>query len=147
MRLLLVLPAALVIGAFAACGDTGEGGEVEITLQDGQTPWTMVADVESLPKGPIEITIENDGSQEHEVLIIKTDIAPDELPTNDDGSINEDAPDLDVQHRIEDIGDGDRTGRTYEMDPGKYVFACNIVKDGTAHYKQGLWTAFTITEE
>ena len=147
MRLLLVLPAVLAIGAFTACGDTGEGGSVDITLRDDQTPWSIETDVDSLPKGPIEFTVENTGSIEHEVLIIETDIAPDKLPTKDDGSIDEDAPDVDVKYKIEKIGDGEKTGRTYELDAGSWVFACNIVKDGKAHYQQGMRTSFTIEDK
>lgn len=147
MRLVITLLAAAAVAVLAACGDQGEGGEVNVTLSE----WFVETDVDTLPKGPIEITIKNDGALQHELLIIKTDIPADELPTKNDGSIDEDAPGVDVEQEIEDIDSGDRTGRTYELDAGSYVLACNIVNevDGeeVAHYEKGMATGFTITEE
>jgi hypothetical protein len=147
VRLIVVLGAGAALALLAACGDEGEGGEVDVTLQE----WSIETDVDTLPKGPIEITVENDGELEHELLIIQTDIAADDLPTKDDGSIDEGAPGVEVKREIEDISSGDRTGRTYELDPGSYVFACNIVSDvdgeEISHYANGMATGFTITEE
>ena len=147
MRLFLVLPAALLLLLAFACGDEGEGGEVEATLDE----WSIVLDKESVEEGAIEITVDNQGEQEHELVIVSTDIAVGELPTKDDGSFDEDAPGVDVKEEIEDVEEGDRTGRTYSFDPGKYVFLCNIVEDidgtETSHFAQGMFVAFEVTEK
>jgi hypothetical protein len=133
----------------AACGDTGEGGEVEVTL----TEWEITTDVDSVPEGPIDFNIQNDGEETHELLIVKTDIAAGELPTRDDGSVDEDAPDLDVEQSIDDIEEGDDTSRTYELDAGSYVLICNIVDEvggeegEQSHYDLGMNTELTVTEE
>lgn len=141
---------ALIAGSFAllaACGDSGTGGELDVKLDE----WSITVDKETLPKGPIEFTIKNDGERKHEFLIVKTDIAPDDLPTNDDGSFDQDAPDVDVVREVEDLEDGDKTGRTYDLDAGEYAFICNRVEeiDGTetSHYAQGMRAGFTVTEE
>jgi hypothetical protein len=147
VRLIVTMGVGATLALLAACGDQGEGGEVEVTLLE----WSVATDVDTLPKGPIEITVENDGELEHELVIIRADIPANDLPTKDDGSIDEDAPGVDVEREIEDIGAGDRTGRTFELDPGSYVFACNIVSDvdgeETSHYANGMAVGFTITEE
>lgn len=144
----LVLPAATaVLALFAACGSEGEGGEVDVTV----TEWSVETNKESLPEGPIDFTIQNDGEREHELLIVRTDIAIDELPAKDDGSFDEDAAGVDVKEEIEDIEDGDETGRSYTLDPGAYILLCNIVEDiddvETSHFEQGMATEFTITED
>ena len=147
MRILLGLLAATAAAAFIACGGEGEGGEVEVTL----TEWSITLDKDSVTEGPVEFTIENTGDLQHELVIIRTDIAPDDLPTRDDGSVDEDAPDLDVERRIEDIEDGDRTGRTYSLEPGAYVLIDNIVDDvdgeEISYYAEGMRAALTVTED
>jgi hypothetical protein len=145
---LLILPALTLAALFVvACGDSGEGGKVEVTL----TEWEISIDNDSVPRGPIEFTIKNDGDETHEFVVIKTDIAADELQTKDDGSVDEDAPDTDVKQEVEDIGSGDKTGRTYELDAGNYVLICNIVdeEDGQteSHYENGMRQGLTVEEE
>jgi hypothetical protein len=147
VRLFLLLPAALLLLLAVACGDEGEGGEVEATLDE----WSITLDEASLEEGSIDVTVENEGEREHELVIVSTEIAIDELPTKDDGSFDEDAPGVDVKEEIEDIEDGERTGRTYSFDPGTYVFLCNIVEDidgtETSHFAQGMRVAFEVTEK
>jgi hypothetical protein len=147
MRLLLGAGLACTLALAAACGDTGDGGEVEVTLSE----WSIATDKESLPEGPIEFRIKNDGEEEHQLLIVKTGFAADELPARDDGSLDEDGADIDVKEEIDDIESGDDTGRTYELDAGTYVLVCNLVneQDGetVAHFANGMSVDFELTEE
>jgi hypothetical protein len=149
------LPVRLLIGAGAlailllllACGDSGEGGSLDVTM----TEFEITVEPESVPEGPIEFTIQNDGEETHDLLVVQTDIAPDELPTNDDGSFDEDAADVDVKEEVDDIEDGDKTGRTYDLDAGNYVLICNIVDDDedppVSHFAEGMVAGFEVTEE
>lgn len=145
---LLILPALALAALFVvACGDSGEGGKIEVTL----TEWEISIDKDSVPRGPIDFTINNDGDETHEFVVIKTDIAADELQTTDDGSVDEDAPGIDVKQEVEDIESGDKTGRTYELDAGNYVLICNIV-DGEgepteSHYENGMRQGLTVEEK
>jgi hypothetical protein len=127
------------------CSDTSGGGELFVTLNE----WSISLDKASLPEGPIEFTIKNDGKQEHDLVILRTEIAADELPTKSDGSADLGAPDVNEVHTVEDIGDGDKTGRTYDLGAGKYVFIDNRVEkvDGeeVAFYEKGMRAEFTVT--
>jgi hypothetical protein len=82
-------------------------------------------------------------------VIIKTEFAADELPTNDDGSVDEDASGLDVKGTVRDIEPGEDNSGVYTLDPGKYVLISNLVREkdgqGIADYAQGMYTAFTVT--
>jgi hypothetical protein len=81
------LPVRLLIGAGAlailllllACGDSGEGGSLDVTM----TEFEITVEPESVPEGPIEFTIQNDGEETHDLLVVQTDIAPDELAMTD----------------------------------------------------------------
>ena len=147
MRLALIpaLMAATLL-TLSACGDEGEGGEVDVVLKE----WAVEPGVDTLPEGPVTFNTDNEGPDEdHELVIVKTDFAPDELPTNDDGSVDEDASGLDVKGTVRDIEPGDDSSGVYTLDPGKYVLICNRVSDvegqETAHYAKGMRAAFTVT--
>ena len=148
MRLLLAMATAALFALLVACGSEGEGGEVKFTL----TEFAVAADKASVPEGPIDFDIDNEGEREHEFVIVRTEIPGDELPTNaDDGSFDEDAPGVDVEQEIEDIEDGTDTSRSYTLDPGAYVFLCNIVEEiagvETSHFAEGMYVNFEVTED
>ena len=142
---ILVLPASLfLVILLAACSSGGgEGGDLDVVLDE----YSVVTDLDALPEGPIKFDIKNDGAVKHELLIVRSDIPGAELPTKDNGSFDDDAGGVDVQREIEDIEAGDKTSRSYELDPGNYVLLCNIVDGETSHYALGMWTQLTITPE
>ena len=148
MRLALIpaLMAATLL-TLSACGDEGKGGEVDVVLKE----WTVEPSVDTLPDGPITFNTNNEGPDEdHELVIIKTDFAATDLPTNDDGSVDEDASGIDVKGTVREIEPGDDNSGIYTLDPGKYVLISNLVheKDGqkTADYAQGMYATFTVTK-
>ena len=116
---------------------------MQVTVKDDG----ISLDKTSVLKGPIEFDIKNDGKKKHNLLIIKTALPADKLPTNSDGSVNESGPDVDVQKTIDDVDGGDDTSRTYSLDPGNYVLISNDVQDDngtkTADYGAGLHTTLT----
>ncbi len=147
MRLFFGLGALLSLLAFVVgCGSSTEVGKVNITL----TEWSIVTDPASIPKGTVEFTIKNDGDKQHNLVILKTNIPAGDLPTKDDGSVNTDATDIKVEHEVDEIDGGDKTGRTFDMDAGTYVLISNLVDEEngtkTAQYGRGMYAAFTVTE-
>ncbi len=146
---ILVLPAALfLVIVLAACSsDSGEGGDLDVVLDE----YSIVTDLDTLPEGPIKFDIKNAGEIKHELLIVRSDIPGAELPTKDDGSLDEGAGGVDVEREVDDLDAGAETSRSYELDPGNYVLLCNIVDDSdgseTSHYALGMWTELTITAE
>jgi hypothetical protein len=57
----------------------------------------------SIPAGQVTFNAENVGGVTHEMVIIRTDDAPDALPTEKDGTANEDAKGLTNIDEVEDI--------------------------------------------
>lgn len=148
MKLFLAFCAALAALLTLACSDSkGEGGEVTVTLNE----WSITVDKDSLPEGPIEFNIRNEGERQHDLVLLRTEIAADDLPTNDDGSADLDAPDVEEVQSVDDIEDGDDTSRTYTLDAGSYVLIDNRVEeiDGeeVAFYDQGMRVGFTLTPD
>jgi uncharacterized cupredoxin-like copper-binding protein len=135
----------VVIAAFAlvvpACGNGGDeggagGGTIDVTEKD----FSIAVSPDSTSSGDLTFEVTNEGPSTHEFVIFKTDLAPDQLPTNEDGEVDEEGEGVEHVDEIEDIepnGDG-----TLEvtLDAGNYVFICNL----PGHYAAGMHTAFTV---
>ncbi len=134
----------LVVIAGACSSDTS-------TASVALSEFKVVADPSSIPAGEITFGVSNIGEETHEVVLIRTDLAPDALPKTDDGSFDEE--DLDVVDEIEDMEAGSSEELTVELAAGSYVLACNLVEeeeeDGEtiveAHYQEGMHTAFEVS--
>ena len=89
----------------------------------------------------------NDGPEDvHEFVIIQTDLAPDELPTDETGAAIEDGEGMEVIDEIEDLAVGDSQELTVDLAAGQYVLICNVYSadEGEAHYEMGMRTAFAV---
>jgi uncharacterized cupredoxin-like copper-binding protein len=75
---------------------------------------------------------------EHEMLVMKTDLAPSALPLKN-GDIDEEA--LPPMSDGENIAPGKSQTRTIDLSkPGTYLFVCNI----PGHFKEGMYTYVTV---
>ena len=76
--------------------------------------------------------------KQHEIAVIRTDLAFDDLPTKV-GVVDESG--LDVLGRTSRLEEGASEQLTLEMTPGAYVMICNF-RGG--HYTAGQRAAFTV---
>ena len=135
-------------GTDAVASETTSGGEasVAVTLQE----FAVAADPASVQAGAVTFDVTNDGPDDvHEFVVLKTDLGPTELPTDNDGAVLEDGEGIEVIDEIEDIPVGETPTLAVDLDAGSYVLICNILQkedDGTleAHYSEGMRTAFTV---
>ena len=147
----VLLPSlALVLASCAAATPTPEASEaggptsIAVTLQE----WTVVPAQSTAPAGEITFTVTNEGPDDiHEFVVMKTDIDPADLPTLEDGSVDEAGEGIEeVAGEIEDIAVGSTMDLTLTLDAGKYVLLCNIytAEEDEAHYAMGMRIAFTV---
>lgn len=137
-----VLSGALL--GLVACGG-GEETTLQVTLQE----FAVLPADNSAPAGQVTFEVENTGPVDpHEFVVIRTDLAPDALPTGEDGGVDEGGEGIEVLGEIEEFPVGETMSRSFDLDAGNYVFICNIVEeeDGEleAHYQLGMRTAFTV---
>lgn len=136
-------PAASATAAKATTPAT-KGTVIEVVLNE----FAVVTDKSTVPAGSITFKAINDGpDDEHEFVIVRSDLAPASLPTAADGSVPED--EVDVVDEIEGLAVGASGEVTVNLTAGKYVLLCNIVQtepDGTieSHYAKGMRSAFTV---
>jgi uncharacterized cupredoxin-like copper-binding protein len=117
------------------------GGGVTVQLKE----FSITPSTTSIPAGQVTFNAQNVGGVTHEMVIIRTDDAPDALPTKKDGTANEDAKGLTGIDEVEDIAPGTSGSLTVTLTPGSYVMICNILDSGNAHYSLGMHAGFTVT--
>ncbi len=142
---------AVLFGAMlllAACGDSGDGGSSKSASGGGSkvnvelNEWKIIPNPDSAAAGTVEFTAKNTGSIEHEMVIVKTDLAPDALPTNDSGTrVDENSDKFEVIGEISEFEAGKTETADFDLEPGNYVLFCNI----EGHYKAGMTTGFTVS--
>jgi uncharacterized cupredoxin-like copper-binding protein len=147
----VLVPLAFIAVGSPACGEdettspaaTGGPATVAVTLQEfavGTTPASAAA-------GSVTFNATNNGpDDDHEFVIIETDLSLTELPTKPDGSVDEDGEGVTVIDEIEEFPPGTTETLTVDLEAGPYVFICNIYDEteNEAHYKEGMRTSFTV---
>jgi uncharacterized cupredoxin-like copper-binding protein len=145
--LLAVLFVALLVAMTSCSGDDDGGG----TTADGNSVGTAINVVEkdfaiapsptSASTGSVTFSVTNEGPSTHEFVVFETDLAPEDLPLADDGTVDEEGEGLTSVDEIEDIAAGDTPTLAVELDPGSYVLICNV----PGHYAAGMHAAFTVS--
>jgi hypothetical protein len=93
-----------------------------------------------LSQGSIAINAANTGPSAHEIVIVKG-IAPGDLPTKSDGSVDEDKlPPGAKVGELEKFAPGNTCSALFDMPAGDYTLFCNIVDATGSHFKQGMVT-------
>ena len=149
--LALGLLAALVLSACGGGGGAagGGGGTVSVTLQE----WAVIPAQSSVGAGPVTFEVKNDGPvHPHEFVVIRTDLAPQSLPTTHEGAVDEDGEGIEIIGKIEEFPPGETRSATFDLQPGSYVLVCNVSGEeggehgggGEIHYKMGMFAAFTV---
>src|SRR6476661_1879310 len=119
--------------------------EVAVSLYE----FFVVPNQHDVPAGHVTFHVSNIGEDMHEFLVIRTDLPPDGLPTNADGSYMEDGPGTDLLDEIDLVPSGESRDLQIDLTPGKYVLICNMVHmedngEVEVHYQLGMRTAFTV---
>jgi uncharacterized cupredoxin-like copper-binding protein len=101
----------------------------------------MKLDATSVPAGKVTFQVANEGQIEHEMVLLKTDLATNalEMSAEEPDKVDEEAGAEDVGE-VEDIEAGTGKNDTFDLTPGKYVLICNV----PGHYKAGMMAAFEV---
>ncbi len=140
--------AALAMLAFAACGSEGSsngsdgstkgdgGTQVAVTLDD----YSIEPSATAVPAGDITFSVDNVGATEHEMVVIRTDLDPADIPV-ENHEANEEAPGMTPMGEVEDVQPGASTELKLTLEPGSYMLLCNIAK----HFERGMVTEFQVS--
>ena len=141
-----VLALIAIGGLLVSCTSSGpSAGPIAATIKE----WQFTLSSTNLKAGSLTFNITNNGDKEHEFVVRKTDLKSDKLPTNDDGTVVEDSPELTEAGTPSEVaeiksGSSDRT-LTLTLQPGHYVIFCNLHVEDLVHYQKGMHIDFTVT--
>ena len=128
-RFVFLVPVLLLV--VSACGaapaDTGEVPSLYVDMSD----FKIATDHPTVASGHVVIGIRNHASMVHELKVIKTDLAADQLPV--DGATAK-AKEDGKSGELLNIAAGASRKLVLELGPGKYVLICNVA----GHYQLGM---------
>src|SRR2546428_8294328 len=112
-------------------GACGAGATNGTTVNAKLTDSTIVIDQATVPSGKITFQVKNTGTMVHEVVVLKTDLPADKIPTDpaEPGKMLEDGS----KGESGDLNAGEAKSFTLDLEPGNYVLMCNQ----TGHYLLG----------
>ena len=137
--LALVLAVALAVPLTVARRQepTPRGTPVNLLLKD----FKVLRDAAVVPAGTVSFRIRNEGPTTHEVIVVRTDRAPDKLPLQRDGlTVDEEGPGIDFLDEAEGLDIDDRETLVLDLAAGHYVLYCNL----EGHYLGGMYAALTV---
>ncbi|MFI5045986.1 MAG: hypothetical protein ACHQIG_02895 [Acidimicrobiia bacterium] len=134
---LLVVAVGAVAIALIVNSEPGPSGDIQATTTDFKITMPTV-----LKSGKHTIGLTNSGKVLHELVMFKTDLPADKLPTNAAGDVDEESPSL---SNVADSGEPLKAGstrsfKTEALDPGHYVAVCNL----PGHYRLGMELNVTV---
>lgn len=145
MKRLLIVVAGTALAALAVVGCSSGGSSVDVALSE----WVVQPDPTSIDAGDITFKADNQGSEAHEMVVVRADSVS-ALPTDADGAVIEDEiPAGDFIGEVEELEPGDSGEDTLNLTAGTYVIFCNITEeesDGTteSHFAEGMHAVFTV---
>jgi uncharacterized cupredoxin-like copper-binding protein len=96
----------------------------------------------SIKAGTIDFVLQNLGPDDHEFVVFKTDLAPDQLPV-ENGQVIEDAPGLVKIDEQDQYPPNETRVLTLDLDAGQYVLICNL----PGHYEQGMYYLLNVVSD
>lgn len=123
--------------AFAA------GTEVSVEMwdkTDGTQGMTLSSDKVKAGKVTFKVTNTSKSEQEHEFLIVKTDLTSDQLPFVQEGARVDETKFKGIKEGG-DLEPGQTKTLVLTLKPGTYLLFCNEV----GHFKAGMHTTLTVT--
>jgi uncharacterized cupredoxin-like copper-binding protein len=130
--------------AAASTSAASGGGTVTVTLES----FAVAVDPTSAAAGEVTFDVTNTGPDDvHEFVVIQTDLPVTDLPTDENGVVEEDGEGMEVVDEIEDIAVDDTQTLAVDLEAGNYALICNIYdkSEHEAHYAEGMRAQFTVT--
>jgi uncharacterized cupredoxin-like copper-binding protein len=139
---IVVLGALLALAGALSPGAASADGTVGVELSE----FAIAADASTVEAGAVTFNIDNVGSFGHELIVIRTDLAPDALPTAGEGQADEAQLDVVAEARPPFDGGTSQT-LTANLTAGNYLLVCNVFNDAfpPGHYGRGMVTSLTVT--
>lgn len=108
-------------------------GPMTVSLRE----WAIDVSTPVTKAGIVKLAIRNDGSVPHDLVVVKSDLAPNRLPTAS-GRVELSQVTTVTQTAL--LPPGDRAEASFTVERGRYIVLCNVI----GHYNSGQFTSFTV---
>ncbi|MBW4540079.1 MAG: hypothetical protein KME43_13180 [Myxacorys chilensis ATA2-1-KO14] len=159
-KLLRIAASVILLSSIAACGNkqanapssqpnaaapqasTAPQNAAATTVEVVETEMAIKLSKTTVPQGPVQFVVKNQGKVPHEMVLLKTDLPLDQLPTKNDGKFDEQAKSVKEIIEIEEdeLKSGGSKSVSVPLSKGRYVVVCNVGK----HFEKGMKTALTV---
>jgi len=113
------------------------GAPVNVLLHD----FKVQEDVAVVPAGLVTLRIRNQGPTRHELVVIRTDRAPDNLPLQQDGlTVDEEEDGIKLVEEVNGMDIDEHQTVDLRLAPGNYVMYCNF----EGHYLGGMHASLAV---
>ncbi len=113
-----------------ATGVTVAARQANRRLIVGLAEWSVTPGNRTVSAGPITIVAANEGKTAHDLVIVRTDAGPKELPVAGDRS---DESKIKIIGRFQEFKSGEKE-KQFALEPGNYLLICNL----PTHYELGM---------
>lgn len=128
-----------------AAGTTPAGGGASATISVRMKEWDFVPSAATAKAGKVTFSAVNEGKQVHELVVFKTDLAPEALPLDEDGAVDEKGAGLEFVDEVEDVAAGSTKSFTVDLAPGNYLIVCNLVDNGDNHFDHKMYAPLVVS--
>ncbi len=130
---------ALACLPLAGCGESKAGAKAGRTYAVTEHDFHIEAPTSLPAGGDYTFVVSNDGATHHELIIAPTQTGS--LPLRPDGlTVDEEAIEASEPGSLQPGAPGARRALTVHLDPGRYVFFCNM----EGHYMAGMHTEVVV---
>ncbi len=98
--------------------------------------WKLIPSSASVKAGTVTFLVKNDGTLDHEFVVLRSDRRPSALPVKGGQAVE-----TGLRGEIPKVVPGQVRSLTLSLKPGKYVLLCNLL----GHYKAGQYAALRVT--
>jgi uncharacterized cupredoxin-like copper-binding protein len=125
--------------AFTAAVRAGSSKPSVADVRFRERDYSLSVDQRAVPAGQLTVWVRNEGKVEHELVAFRTDLDEGALPMTPGGhQVDEHGPGVThLDPEAEDVQPGSTKTITLRLDPGRYVFICNL----PGHYRTGMHIA------
>lgn len=131
LGLLTVLSVSLVTAAAAPAAPQAPAN-VGVVLSE----WKLVTSLASIKAGKVTFLVKNDGTLDHELVVLRTDAHHHAIATKGGQAVEKD-----LVGEIANIAPGQSRGMTVSLKRGTYVVLCNLL----GHYRAGQYAALRVS--
>jgi uncharacterized cupredoxin-like copper-binding protein len=136
LRLGVTVSVLAIAFLMMSCGDDEETTR---TIDVSAREYQIDVDRPTLPAGSTVFKVTNQGDEPHELVVLRTEVDADALPTAEDDTVDLEADGIDVVATYDSIEPGAVVSKTLDIDDGSYVIICNL----PTHYEQGMRAVVT----